>query len=215
MQDERDKRYEEAVRALALADARLGEVIAAEGPCRLGMRAPSAKDEADYFHSLVESIVSQQLSVKASDTIFGRLITLGGGKLHSPAELLTVPEEALRGAGLSRSKIGFLKDLCEKVSSRALVLSELSALEDESVIERLRMVKGVGRWTAEMFLIFRLGRPDVLPVADLGIQKGMKKLYNLRKDPPAERMIKLAKPWRPYRSIACWYLWRLHERKKG
>ncbi|UQA60317.1 DNA-3-methyladenine glycosylase family protein [Polyangium aurulentum] len=215
MNDALKSPHAEAMRALSLADARLGAVIADVGPCRLGVHTSGPFHTPGYFESLVESIVSQQLSVKAADTIFGRVVALGGGKLPPPAELLVMPEETLRGAGLSGPKIKYLRDLCEKVTTGALVLEELSALEDEAVIERLRAVKGVGRWTAEMFLIFRLGRPDVLPVADLGIQKGMKLLFNLRKDPVPERMEKLAKPWRPYRSIACWYLWRLYERSRA
>jgi DNA-3-methyladenine glycosylase II len=207
--------HAEAMRALSRADERLGAVIAEVGPCLLGVHTSGPFHRPGYFEAIVESIVSQQLSVKAADTIFGRVVGLGGGKLPPPAELLVMPEETLRGVGLSGQKVKYLRDLCEKVTSGALVLEELEALDDEAVIDRLRAVKGIGRWTAEMFLIFRLGRPDVLPVADLGIQKGMKLLFDLRKDPAPERMVKLAKPWRPYRSIACWYLWRLYERSRA
>ncbi|MDC3956132.1 DNA-3-methyladenine glycosylase family protein [Polyangium jinanense] len=208
--------HAEALRFLSAADPRLAELIHSVGPCRLGSAAQTSGPfhTPGFFEAIVESIVSQQLSVKASDTIFGRVLALGGGKLLPPAELLRVEEQALRTCGLSGSKVKFIRDLCEKLLDGTLVLDELPALDDEAVIEHLRRVKGIGRWTAEMFLIFRLGRPDVLPVADLGIQKGMKKLHGLRKDPTPERMIKLARPWRPYRSVACWYLWRLHETKK-
>jgi DNA-3-methyladenine glycosylase II len=216
MNDQANHRHAEAERALSAADARLAKVIAEVGPCQLGANLTTPfHHTSSYFASLVESIVSQQLSVKASDTIYGRVVALGGGALPGPVEMLATPDATLRAAGLSGQKIGYLRDLCGKVSCGALVLEDLPALGDEAVIERLRAVKGVGRWTAEMFLIFRLGRPDVMPVADLGIQKGMKLLFNLRKDPPPERMLKLSRPWQPYRSIACWYLWRLYERSKA
>ncbi len=208
--------HAEALRHLSSADPRLADLIQSVGPCRLGAGSqPSGPFHTPgYFEALVESIVSQQLSVKASDTIFSRVVALGGGTLLPPAELLRVDEEKLRACGLSGSKVRFIRDLSTKILDGTLVLEELPAQGDEAVIDKLRCVKGIGRWTAEMFLMFRLGRPDVLPVADLGIQKGMKKLLGLRKDPTPERMVKLARPWRPYRSIACWYLWRLHETKK-
>jgi DNA-3-methyladenine glycosylase II len=215
MSDIMTDRHDEAVRTLRSADPRLSAVIDEVGPCRLGAQTSGPFHIPGYFEALVESIVSQQLSVKAADTIYGRLIALGGGRLPGPQELLVFPEEPLRKAGLSGPKIKYLRDLCAHVAEGRLVLDELSALPDEDVITRLCAVKGVGRWTAEMFLIFRLLRPDVLPVADLGIRKGMMKLFGLRKEPLPERMVKLAKPWRPYRSVACWYLWRLHERSKG
>lgn len=206
--------HHEATLALSATDPRLAALIAEVGPCKLAAHHSVPADPSTFFESIIESIVSQQLSTKASDTIFGRVLALGNGKLLPPDELVKVEETTLRAAGLSGQKIAYMRDLCEKIRSGAVRLEELPKLDDEGVIEHLRRVKGVGRWTAEMFLIFRLGRPDVLPVADLGIQQGMKKLYNMRTDPTPERMAKTAKPWRPYRSIACWYLWRHHERSK-
>ena len=206
--------HAEALRILSAADEKLAEIIAEVGPCKLRIHTPGKTDAHEFFESLVESIVSQQLSVKASDTIYKRVLALGGGKLLGPKELAAVPDETLRGAGLSGQKVRYVRDLCLKVADGSVNLTNLETLDDEEVIERLRLVKGIGRWTAEMFLMFRLGRPDVLPVQDLGIQQGMKKLYKMREVPTAEKMEKVAKKWRPYRSIACWYLWRVHEKMK-
>ena len=203
--------HDNAVRHLSAADERLGALIARVGPCLMGARAA----ESDHFEGLVSAIVSQQLSTKAAATIFARVKALGldeTGKLHS-ATLLARDEATLRGAGLSGQKTRYIRDVCDKVCSGALALHTLHEQDDEAVIEALCSIKGVGRWTAEMFLMFRLGRPDVLPVGDLGIQKGMMRLFGLRKLPTPEKMVKLAKPFQPYRSAACWYLWRLTEEK--
>jgi DNA-3-methyladenine glycosylase II len=207
-------RYAEPLRVLAEADERLAAVIRDCGPCRLGTPSARLSPIPTHFVALVEAIVSQQLSVKAADTIFNRVVALGGGTLDGPERLAGITDESLRGAGLSKQKIAYMRDLSVKMADGTLALDEIDRLPDEEVIESLRRIKGIGRWTAEMFLIFRLGRPDVLPVADLGIQKGMKLLFGLRKDPSPDRMVKLARPWRPYRSIACWYLWRLYEKSK-
>src|SRR5262249_13202039 len=146
------------------------------------------------------------------DTIFGRVKALGpNGEFPSPAELLAIPETSLRGAGLSNAKAASVRDLAKRVHARELRLAEIEALEDEAVIEALTAVRGIGRWTAEMFLMFRLVRPDILPCADLGIRKGFAQLFRMRALPTEERMHKLARPWRPYRTVACWYLWRLVE----
>lgn len=211
---EKNHPHAEAMRVLSAADDKLAEIIAEVGPCKLRVHTLGKTNSFEFFEALVESIVSQQLSVKASDTIYGRVLALGGGKLLPPAELALVPEETLRKVGLSGQKVRYVHDLCAKVSDGRVVLTDLENLGDEEVIERLRLVKGIGRWTAEMFLMFRLGRPDVLPVQDLGIQQGMKKLYKMRESPTPDKMVKVAKKWRPYRSIACWYLWRVHEKVK-
>lgn len=197
---------------LSASDARLGSLIAEVGPCTLLERAKHPPDPSTFFESVVESIVSQQLSTKAADTIYARVLALGGGKLLPPDELLRVEEAQLRAVGLSGQKVKYLRDLAEKTSTGKVQLEKLPSLDDEQVIEHLCLVKGVGRWTAQMFLMFRLCRPDILPVADLGIQQGIKKLYNLRTDPTPEKMETIAKPWRPYRTFACWYIWRHHER---
>jgi DNA-3-methyladenine glycosylase II len=203
--------HDPAILHLTNADPRLGALIARVGPCLINARA----GETDHFEGLVRAITSQQLSTKAAATIFGRVKALGldaTGRFN-PATLLAQDEAALRGAGLSGQKTRYVRDVCEKVGSGALDFDALHAVDDDAVIEALCSVKGVGRWTAEMFLMFRLGRPDVLPVGDLGIQKGFMRLFNLRTMPTAEKMVKLAKPFRPYRSAACWYLWRLTEEK--
>jgi DNA-3-methyladenine glycosylase II len=126
----------------------------------------------------------------------------------TPKAMLALTDEQLRGAGLSRQKTAYLRDLASKVENGELPVHSLHELNDEDVIEAIVKVKGLGRWSAEMFLMFRLHRPDVLPVDDLGIVTAMQRLYGLRKRPKADRMRKIAEPWRPYRTVACWYLWR-------
>jgi len=152
--------------------------------------------------------VYQQLSGKAAATIYGRVLALYGGRAPTPAELAATPAARLRRAGLSRQKLRYLKDLARHAASGRLPLDVLDGMADEAVIEALTAVRGVGTWTAQMFLMFRLGRLDVLPVLDLGIQKGMRHAYRLRRRPTHAQMEKIAAAWRPYRSVACWYLWR-------
>jgi 3-methyladenine DNA glycosylase/8-oxoguanine DNA glycosylase len=203
-----------AVQILSERDPRLGEVIARVGPCGLGIpRSEAHYSSRAYFESLAAAIVGQQLSAKAAATIFSRVRALGPDPsvFPSPAELLAIPEPTLRAAGLSAAKATSVRDLAGRVVRGELHLDSLEAMDDDAVIEELCMVKGIGRWTAEMFLMFRLGRLDVLPVADLGIQKGIQRLFNCRKRPSPDRMRVLTRAWRPYRSVACWYLWRLPE----
>lgn len=157
---------------------------------------------------LVRAIVFQQLSTKAATTIYNRLIALMPSAQPTPDALGALTEEQLRAAGISRQKAAYLRDLCAKVGGGDVLLTEIDALTDENVIAALTKVKGIGRWTAEMFLIFRLQRPDVLPLDDLGIVNAVQKAYGLRKPPNPERIRKLGEAWRPYRSIASWYLWR-------
>ena len=204
-----------ALAHLRAADARMAALIDRAGACRLALHDPEQVRAQQHFEGLVSAIVNQQLSSKAADTILGRVRALGldeSGVLR-PSILLSLPDDKLRGAGLSGQKTRYVRDLCDHVVRSALPLDRLHELDDEAVIEALTAVKGVGRWTAEMVLIFRLGRQDVLPVDDLGVQKGFQKLFGLRKLPAAERMVKLARPFRPYRSVACWYLWRLNEER--
>jgi DNA-3-methyladenine glycosylase II len=162
----------------------------------------------DHFSALTRAIVFQQLSTKAASTIHSRLVALlPEGKVTAPA-LAAVTDDQFRSAGISRQKAMYLRDLAERVNSGVLRLEGLERLDDESVIAALTTVKGIGRWTAEMFLMFRLHRPDVLPVGDLGIVTAVHKVYGLRQRPTADRLRKLGDAWKPYRSIACWYLWR-------
>jgi DNA-3-methyladenine glycosylase II len=161
----------------------------------------------DAYGALLRSIVGQQLSTKAASTIYGRMLELFGGHAPSPKQLLKVDPDKIRAAGLSRPKIAYLRDLAVHVEEGTLELERLPDLPDEEVSEQLTAIKGLGQWTADMFLMFHLGRPDVLPVGDQGIRRAVQVEYRLRKLPDAKRLEKIAKPWRPYRTLACLYLW--------
>jgi DNA-3-methyladenine glycosylase II len=162
----------------------------------------------DAYGALLRAIVGQQLSSKAARTIYERLIELFGGRAPTPAELLDIDPEQLRGAGLSRAKVAYLRDLAEHVEDGELELERLAELPDEEVSDQLTAVKGLGQWTADMFLIFHLGRPDVLPVGDLGIRRAAQVEYGLDELPTPAELEGIAEPWRPHRSLACLYLWR-------
>ena len=169
----------------------------------------------DPFAALVRTITSQQLSTKAAATIHRRVLELMPGGVATPDAIERTTDEQLRTAGLSRQKIAYVRDLARHASTGELSLHTLNTLGDEDVIEAITKVKGLGRWSAEMFLMFRLHRADVLPVDDLGIVVAVQRLYGLRKRPKAERLRKIAEPWRPYRTVACWYLWRSLENSEG
>ena len=194
-----------SIRHLKRVDPVLAGVIDRVGPCRLEPRR-----EGTHFDALVRSIVYQQLSGKAASTILARVHGLYGDRSPTPAELLATPDETLRAAGLSRQKLSYLKDLATRVVSGEVPLAadQIDHLGDEEIIERLVRVKGIGRWTVHMFLIFRLGRPDVLPELDLGIQNAIRRAYRLRKQPGPKDVLRIGKQWTPYASIASWYLWR-------
>jgi DNA-3-methyladenine glycosylase II len=195
--------YARARRLLLRKDPVLAALIRAHGPCGLADAV-----RIDYFSALVRSIIFQQLSTKAASTIHTRLVALlPDGKVTAPG-IAALTEEQLRSVGISRQKSMYLRDLSEKVVSGILTLEGVEALDDEGVIAALTTVKGIGRWTAEMFLMFRLHRPDVMPVGDLGILTAVQRAYGMRKRPTPERLRKLGDTWKPYRSIACWYLWR-------
>jgi DNA-3-methyladenine glycosylase II len=194
--------YARARRLLLRRDPVLAELIRKHGPCGL-----AAAQRSDHFTALVRAITGQQLSTKAAATIFARLAALMPEGV-TPAALGSLTDEQLRAVGMSRQKMAYFRDLSEKVLSGALPLDSLDAMSDEEVIAALTQVKGIGRWSAEMFLMFRLHRPDVLPVGDLGIVNAIKNVYRLRKTPTADRIRKIGEPWRPYRSVASWYLWR-------
>jgi DNA-3-methyladenine glycosylase II len=198
-----DEHYESARRQLMRSDPKLAAVIRRIGPCML-----AARRREDHLTALVQAIVSQQLSNKAAATIFGRLVALfPNGRIPDAASIAALSDAELRGVGLSSQKTGYFRDLCARIADGRLKLDELDALDDEQVVERLTAVKGFGRWTAEMFLIFRLLRPDVLPVGDLGIITAVQKLYGLRSRPDPKRILRIGQAWRPYRSVASWYLW--------
>jgi DNA-3-methyladenine glycosylase II len=195
--------YERARRVLMRRDPILGAAIKRIGVCGMAERQRS-----DHLSALIGAIVSQQLSTKAAATIFGRFVSLfPENQISSAAAIAALDDAALRGVGLSGQKVGYLRDLCARIADGRLRLEDLEDLPDELVIERLTAVKGFGRWTAEMFLMFRLHRPDVLPVGDLGIVNAVRKLYGLRKQPDPKRLHKIGEAWRPYRSVASWYLW--------
>jgi DNA-3-methyladenine glycosylase II len=190
-----------AQRHLGRCDAVMKAVVAAVGPCTLEL-------SADPFTALVASIISQQISGKAAVTIFSRLQQALKPRRLTPQAILDADEELLRGAGLSTGKRLSLRDLADKTQRRAVDLRRLHQLSDEEVIEQLLPVRGIGCWTAQMFLIFTLGRLDVLPVADLGLRAGVQRHYQLADLPAPDRLEELARPWQPYRSIATWYIWR-------
>jgi DNA-3-methyladenine glycosylase II len=195
--------YQKARRLLMRRDKTLGAAIKRIGACGMADRQRN-----DHLSALVGAIVSQQLSTKAAATIFGRFVALfPDGHIPHAQAIHALDDATLRGVGLSGQKVGYLRDLCARLADGRLRLEELETLDDELVIERLTSVKGFGRWTAEMFLMFRLHRPDVLPAGDLGIVNAIQRLYGLRKRPDAKRVLKLGEAWRPYRSVASWYLW--------
>jgi len=162
----------------------------------------------DPFQALLRAIVGQQLSTKAARSIWERVAETLGSETPTPAEVLAHDPEKLRGAGLSRSKVAFMRDLAERVEDGRLDLAALKELSDEDVIAALIEVKGIGQWTAEMFLMFHLARPDVLSTGDLGIRRAIETAYGLDDLPGPEDMQRLAEPWRPHRTLACLYLWR-------
>ena len=189
-----------AVNHLKKSDPVLRAIIEQVGPCRMEFSVPE-------FSSLAEAIVYQQLNGKAAVTIFKRFIELAGSPL-TPEGILKLSEEQLRSVGLSRQKSSYLKDLAAKTASGELNFAQLAELSDEEVIKHLTQVKGIGVWTAHMFLMFSLRRPDVFPTGDYGVQMAIRKHYKKRKLPKPKDMEKIARVWAPYRSVACWYMWR-------
>jgi len=189
-----------AVNHLKKSDPVLRAIIERVGPCRMEFGPPE-------FARLAESIVYQQLNGKAAATIFDRFAALAGDPL-TPDGILKLSDEQLRSVGLSKQKSSYIKDLAVKTRDGLLDFSKLPELSDDDVIEHLTQVKGVGVWTAHMFLMFTLKREDVLPTGDYGVQAAMKKHYRKRKMPKPKEMEKIARAWSPYRSVACWYLWR-------
>ncbi len=190
---------------LECGDPVMGALVERIGPLDRGARLRGRPDDA--YGSLVRTIVGQQLSMKAARTIYARLTALFGDNPPTPAELIAAEEAALRAAGLSRQKIGYLRDLAARVQNGELELDALHELPDEEVSARITAVKGLGQWSADMFLMFHLRRPDVLPVGDLGIRRAVEKVYRLPGLPDEDALWILAEPWRPWRTLACLYLW--------
>lgn len=200
--------HSEAEDHLRASDPVMRAIIDRVGPCRLGSVSDRGGPARDHYGALVRSIVGQQLSTSAARSIYGRLTERYEGRTPTPREVLADDPEEMRAAtGLSRSKVSFLRDLAQRIEAGLLVLEDLDGLSDEQVSASLVEVKGIGQWTADMFLIFHLRRPDVLPVGDLGIRRAAMLHYRLRKLPESRRLTDLARPWRPWRSVASWYLW--------
>jgi DNA-3-methyladenine glycosylase II len=191
---------QKALNHLRKSDPILSAIIEKVGRCKIAYGEPS-------FESLAEAIVYQQLNGKAALTIFNRFADLAGRPL-TPEGILKLTEQRMRSAGLSKQKLGYIRSLAELTQSGELDFARLPGMPDDEVIAHLTEVKGVGTWTAQMFLMFSLRRPDVLPTGDFGIQTAIRKHYRKRKMPKPAEMEKIAKAWRPYRTVACWYLWR-------
>lgn len=189
-----------AVRHLKKSDPILCAIIERVGAYKI-------RQETPRFHTLARAIIFQQLSGKAAATICARVMDLAGDPLTAEG-ILRLSDQQMRTAGLSKQKMAYLRDLAEKTHSGLIDFLRLPDLPDDEVIEHLTQVKGIGVWTAHMFLMFALQRPNVLPTGDLGIQSAMRRHYNKRKLPKPKQMEKIAKCWEPYRSVACWYLWR-------
>jgi len=199
-----------SVRYLKRIDPVLARVIEQVGPCRITLRT-----EGTHFQALTRAIVFQQLSGKAAGTIYSRFNALYPGTSPQPEAVLETTDEQLRAVGLSRQKIGYMRDLSTKVTTGDLPLDAVEHMTDDDLIAHLVQVKGIGRWTAQMFLMFRLGRPDVLPELDLGIQNAIRKAYRMRKRPTPKQVKRVGAKWSPHSSVASWYLWRSLENGDG
>jgi DNA-3-methyladenine glycosylase II len=202
--------HRSALAHLRRVDPILGKIIARVGP------PPAAPRRAGtHYDALMRAIVYQQLSGKAAGTIYRRFRELYPNKRPRADLVLATSDELLRGAGLSRQKIGYLRDLSSRVVDGSLPLAHLGRLSDDAIIDHLIQVKGIGRWTVQMFLMFRLGRPNVLPELDLGIQNAMHRAYGLKKRPAPKDVLRLGEKWRPHATLACWYMWRSLENGDG
>ena len=200
-------------RALIAADPVLGRLISERGA--IDPATDRRRSRPDPYEALARAIVGQQLSTKAAASIWGKVLAVFGGKTPTPKQLIAAEPQALRDAGLSWSKVAYVRDLAERITDGDLDLKRLPQLDDDGVIEELTAIKGVGRWTAEMFLIFHLGRPDVLSTGDLGIRRAMQIAYELKELPPPVEMERIAEAWRPHRTLGCLYLWRSLDKTPG
>lgn len=197
-----ERQLRKAEKHLSKNDKRLAGVIKASGPCRL-------KPHNDHYGELVGSIVGQQLSAKAGAVIWKRVLDLFGGKMPAPQQLIDIEADKIRACGVSYPKIGYMKDLAQHILDKRLDLDHISTMPNDQLIEQLTAVKGIGDWSAHMFMIFGLGRLDVQPVGDLGIRKAIMNLYILETLPDPAAIVTIANEnnWRPYESVAAWYLW--------
>jgi DNA-3-methyladenine glycosylase II len=197
-----NKQLRKAEQALGHADPVVGALIDRYGPCALN-------PHTDYYGELVGAIIGQQLSEKAGATIYKRFLGLFEGRLPTPEQIIATDTEAIRSIGCSYSKAGYMKDLAQHIIDGRLDLAHIATLPNDEVIRQLVAVKGIGEWSAHMFMMFSLGRLDILPTGDLGIRKAMMQLYDLPELPKPQVMHELALThhWAPYQSVACWYLW--------
>ena len=202
--------HRKALAHLRKTDPVMARVIDAVGRCTLVPRT-----EWTHFDALLRSIVYQQLSGKAAATIHGRVLQLVGDGAEAPKRIVATSHEAFRAAGLSNAKASYVRNLAEHVLDGSLPVESLHELSDEEIIAALTQVKGIGKWSAQMFLMFRLGRPDVLPDLDLGVQKGIQRAYKLRKLPTPAQVLRRGAKWAPYRTVASWYMWRVLELPPG
>jgi DNA-3-methyladenine glycosylase II len=198
-----DREVARATRHLRRRDPVIAATVKAHGP--VSMDASS-----DYFQLLVGTVVTQQLSTKAAQSIYNRLTALLGGRLR-PARVLEARDEDLRSVGLSRSKVQYVKNVAEAFTTRRMGPRTFARLSDDEVIERLTEIKGIGEWSAHIFLMFALARLDVFPVGDLGLRNAMKRAYHLRGTPSVKRLHKIADAWRPYRTVGSLYLWKTYD----
>jgi DNA-3-methyladenine glycosylase II len=193
-------------KALAEADPVMAALIGRIGHMDMERRR-RGRPKGDVYATLVRAIIGQQLSVKAAATIHGRMLELFGGENPSPQQLLDTDEDELRGVGLSGRKVSYLQDLARHVLDGSLEVDRLDQLSDDDVIEEITAVHGLGKWSAQVFLMFHLERPDVLPTGDLGIRKAAQNEYGLGEMPKPDELTAIAEPWRPYRTLASLYLW--------
>ena len=200
-----DKRvWSRAIRHLRKNDARMARVID-EYECKV------SEPSDDHYGTLMSSILYQQLAGTAAAAIEKRFMALFDGRYPAPREFLSASEKRIRSSGVSPQKYSYIRDLCERVDDGRLELAKFSGMDDDRIVEELDEVRGIGRWTAEMFLMFSLGRVDVLPVDDYGIRKAVMEVYRLRRLPSKERLYKIGEAWRPYRSVASLYLWKVKD----
>ncbi len=189
---------------LRLADAKLRKLIDRVGPCKLELQHMQ-----NTFETLLESIVYQQLTGKAAATIVGRLKLLYGSQFPTPQEIIDTADDTIRAVGLSRAKLAAVKDLAEKACTGLIPeIDQLQLMEDQEIIDKLTNVRGIGEWTVQMLLIFRLGRPDILPINDYGVRKGYGLTFAKGELPAPREVLKHGERWRPWRTLASWYLWR-------
>ncbi len=208
MKDRLPFSWQASIDHLRARDKRLARLIDATHPARLEIEHTKS-----LFHALSQAIVHQQLNGTAAATIFGRVRAIYAPKrFPTPAELAATPFERLRAAGLSNAKALAMQDLARRTASRELpTLAKVRLMSDDEVVERLTVVRGIGPWTVHMLLMFRLGRPDVLPVADYGVRKGFQTLYRKKEMPTVEELTRHAERWRPFRTVGAWYMWRALE----